>query len=308
MSGCNREVCECGRVLGGRRGHLRRGCALPALGGGTISFVVGEVEVVPLLDAVGVLGELAKLYPDVPAEEWTPYRQLYPELFAGASLRIPCTCYLIRSEGTTVLVDTGVGPPSLWGWEPEREGLLPAALEAEGVRRDEIDIVFLTHLHSDHVGWNTDVDGVTFFPRARYLVHRHALAFARTRPELPQIVRCVEPLANRFEQLAGEARIAPGVAAFPAPGHYPGHMGVRIDSNGEKAMLVGDIAVHPALLDRPDWHYVFDLDPELAIATRKRLIEELVDSDVLVACGHYPDGGIGHVRRRDGRVVWEPTK
>lgn len=262
----------------------------------------------PLPDAVGVLGELAQLYTDVRADEWAPYRELYPELFAGESVRLPCTCYLIRSDGTTVLVDTGVGPPGLWGWEPEREGLLPAALEAEGVRREDIDIVFLTHLHTDHLGWNTDADGVTFFPRARYLVHRDALAFARTRPELPHIRRCIEPLADRFEQLAGETEIAPGVTAFPAPGHYPGHMGVRIESDGETAVLLGDVAVHPALLDRPSWHYVFDLDLEVAVATRKALIEELVDSDALGACGHYPHGGIGHVRRRDGHVVWEPTE
>lgn len=269
---------------------------------------IGSIEVVPLLDAVGVLGGLAELYPNVPADEWTPYRELYPELFAGASWRVPGTCCLIRSEGMTILVDTGVGPPGLWDWEAEREGLLPAALEAEGVGRDDIDIVFLTHLHIDHLGWNTDADGATFFPRARYLVHRDALAFARTRPELPHIRRCVEPLADRFEQLAGETEIAPGVVAFPAPGHYPGHMGVRVDSNGERAILLGDIAVHPALLDRPHWQYVFDLDPEVAIATRERLIEELVESDVLAVCGHYPHGGIGSIRRRDRRVVWEPTE
>ncbi|MBA3376428.1 MAG: MBL fold metallo-hydrolase [Actinobacteria bacterium] len=273
--------------------------------GGSISFVVGEVEVVPLLDAVGVLGELAELYPDVSADEWNPYRDLYPELFAGASWRIRCTCYLIRSEGTTVLVDTGVGPPGLWGWEAEREGLLPAAFHAADVGRGDIDIVFLTHLHIDHLGWNTDAHGVTFFPRARYLVHRDALAFARTRPELPHIRRCVEPLADQFEQLAGEFKIAPGVAAFPAPGRYPGHMGVRIDSNGEQAVLLADVALHPALLDRPDWGYVSDLNPEVTIATRKRLIEELVDSDALVACGHYPDGGIGRIVRRNEMVVWE---
>jgi glyoxylase-like metal-dependent hydrolase (beta-lactamase superfamily II) len=270
-----------------------------------VSCRVGTFELVPLLDAVGNLGELDQLYPDVPAELWEPYRVLYPELFAGAQWRLPCACFLIRSRDTTILVDTGVGPPGLWGWAAEREGELPRALDEHGVGRGDIDIVFLTHLHIDHLGWNTDESGDIFFPRARYLVHRDALAFVHTRAELPHIRRCVEPLRDRFEALASETELAPGITAFAAPGHFPGHMGLRIRSGGEEAVLIGDAAVHPALLDRPEWRYVSDLDPDSSIATRRSLLEELVDRDVLVGCGHYPGGGIGRIVRRNGMTVWE---
>lgn len=75
--------------------------------------LVGSVELVPLVDAVGELGELAELFPDT--TDWAPYRDLYPELFAESRWRIPCTSYLLRSGGDTVLVDTGVGPAGLWG-------------------------------------------------------------------------------------------------------------------------------------------------------------------------------------------------
>ncbi len=143
---------------------------------GARAVVVGSVELVPLVDAVGLLGELEELYPGF--DDWDPYRALYPELFAGSQWRVPCTSYLIRSGGKTVLVDTGVGPAGLWGWTPEREeGLLPG-LAAEGVAPDEIDVVFLTHLHVDHVGWNTDRDGRLVFPKARYVAHRDGVAFA----------------------------------------------------------------------------------------------------------------------------------
>jgi glyoxylase-like metal-dependent hydrolase (beta-lactamase superfamily II) len=267
--------------------------------------LVGDVEIHPLSDAVGDLGDLAELYPDVAAEEWEPYRALYPELFSGSHWRLPCTCYLLRAHGTTVLVDTGVGPPGLWDWRAEREGGLPDALDAQDVGPDDIDVVFLTHLHIDHLGWNTDAEGVPFFPRARYVVHRDAVAFARTRAELPHIRRCVEPLADRFEQVEGDTELASGVTAFVAPGHYPGHMAVRIRSDGASAVLLADVAVHPALLDRPEWRYVSDIDQELSVETRRALLPELVDRDVLVACGHYPGGGIGRVVRRDGRVMWE---
>jgi glyoxylase-like metal-dependent hydrolase (beta-lactamase superfamily II) len=266
--------------------------------------LIGDVELVPLADAIGLLADYSEAYPDVPAEAWEPYRDLYPELFAGESWRLPCKSFLVRCGDATLLVDTGVGPPGLWDWTAEREGELPDALEELGVGRDAIDVVFLTHLHIDHLGWNTDLEGVPFFPRARYVVHRDALAFARTRPELPHIRRCVEPLADRFETLAADVELAPGVEAFVAPGHYPGHMAVRLRSGDERAVLLADAAVHPALLDEPDWRYVSDLDQPVAAETRHALLPELVDRDVLVACGHYPGSGIGRVLTREGRVVW----
>jgi len=267
--------------------------------------LVGDIELLVVPDAVGLLADYADVYPDVPDDAWEPHRALYPELFAGEAWRLPCRSCLVRSAGVTVLVDTSVGPPGLWDWTAESEGLLPAALEELGLHRDEIDVVLLTHLHIDHIGWNADLEGKPFFPRSRYVVHRHALEFARTRPGLPHIRRCVESLVDRFERVEGETELAPGVRAFLAPGHYPGHMAVRLSSGGREAVLLADVAVHPALLDQPDWAYVSDLDPATAADTRRSLLPELVDRDVRVACGHYPGSGIGRVVTRDSRVVWE---
>jgi glyoxylase-like metal-dependent hydrolase (beta-lactamase superfamily II) len=268
--------------------------------------VVGSIELLPVPDAVGLLAEYGDAYPEVPPEAWEPYRALYPELFAGPSWRVTCTCYLVRTEGVTILVDTGVGPPGLWDWTAEEEGLLPPALDDLGVRRDEVDIVFCTHMHIDHVGWNTDLEGVAFFPRARYVVHRDSLAFASRQDERPHVRRCILPLADRFETLTGGVELAPGVNAFLAPGHYPGHMALRLESGGETAMLIADTAVHPALLANPDWGYISDGDPAACAETRRALLPQLVGRDVLVACGHYPGAGIGRVVTSDG-VVWEPA-
>jgi len=281
----------------GARGARASACAV----------VVGSIELVPLLDAVGELGELAELYPETSADEWEPYRALYPALFAGSSWRVPCACFLIRAGEQTVLVDTGIGPPGLWDWGAEAEGGLPRALEEHGVGRDEVDVVFLTHLHIDHVGWNTDHSGAVFFPRARYVVHRDGLAFVRTQGERPHVQRCIAPLMDRFEAIDGDVEIAPDVTAFAAPGHYSGHMGLRIVSGRAQVVLIADSAVHPALLDNPDWVYISDGDPRACADTRRGLLEELTDRDVLVACGHYPGSGIGRIVSREGRVVWEET-
>ena len=263
---------------------------------------VGSVELVPLVDAVGELGELAELFPDT--TDWSPYRDLYPELFAGSRWRIPCTCYLVRSADNSVLVDTGAGPAGLWGWEAEfEEGLLPS-LAAVGVAPEEVDVVFLTHLHIDHVGWNTDRDCSLVFQNARYVTHGDGVAFARESGR-PHIERTIKAVA--FDELDDVTDVAEGVTAFPLPGHFPGHMGLRIDSEGRRAVLIADAAVNPMLLEHPDRTYVSDGDPGACAATRRGLLPELVDQDVLTVCGHYPAGGIGRVVTRGDRVVWEPA-
>jgi hypothetical protein len=101
---------------------------------------IGSVELDAIVDAWGELAELAELYPDVPDSAWEPYRALYPELFAESRWRrLPSTCYLIRTGGVAVLVDTGIGPPGLWSWRPEREGEFGAGLEALGVEAGDVD-------------------------------------------------------------------------------------------------------------------------------------------------------------------------
>ncbi len=268
-------------------------------------MVVGSIELHALPDAVGLLAEYADAYPAVAAEAWEPYRALYPDLFAGESWRVPCKCYLVRAGGVTVLVDSGVGPPGLWDWTAEQEGDLPDALGRLDVTPNAIDIVSLTHLHIDHVGWNTDLEGSALFPRARYLAHRDSVAFASLQAERPHVRRCITPLLDRFEHVDGGVEIAAGVTTFSAPGHYPGHMALRLASEGREALLLADVAVHPALLEEPDWVYVSDGDPAQCAETRRSLLPGLFERDVLVACGHYPGTGIGRVLERDGRVVWE---
>lgn len=266
---------------------------------------VGSIQLDPVPDATGVIGSYGECFPGMAAEEWVPYWQLYPDLVAGEDWRAPCHSFLVRSERATILVDTAVGPPGSWpDWTPEVEGRLPDELAALGVAATDVDAVFLTHLHIDHLGWNTDSDGVPLFPRARYVVHRDALDYTKQHADRPHIRRCVQPLADRFETVSGEVELGDGVIAFEAPGHYPGHMAVRLTSDRERAVLLADVAVHPVLLDRLHVAYVFDVDPASAVETRRALLHELVDCDVLVACGHYPGVGIGRLVTQSGRIVF----
>jgi glyoxylase-like metal-dependent hydrolase (beta-lactamase superfamily II) len=265
---------------------------------------IGSVEIHPIVDAVGTLGELAALYPDVPAPAWDPFRELYPELFAGPQWRLPCTSYLLLVDGLVVLVDTAAGPPGAWDWAAEREGGLPASLARLGIEPTDVDVVFVTHVHIDHVGWNADADGTPLFPNARYLIHPDGLTWAlNERAEYPHVRRCLRSVVKQrlVDDVEAGAEIAPDVVALDLPGHLPGHLGLRL---GDEAVLIADAAVHPALLEEPDWLYVSDYDAAQCAATRRTLLAELVDQDVLVVCGHYPGDGIGRVVLRDGRNVW----
>ena len=271
-------------------------------------MVVGAVEIEPAVDAVGVLCEYSEAFPGASGGAWESYRALYPSLFAGSKWRLPCLSHVIRSEGTTILVDTGVGPPGLWDdWEAEEEGLLPSSLEALGVALDDVDIVFFTHLHIDHVGWNADLDGVPLFPRARYVVHTDAVAEVMSRRDEPHVRRCIEPLLETFDEVTGDTEIAAGVVAFTASGHAPGHMGLRISSNGAEAVVLADAVPHPAQLDHPDWVFAFDDDRVESTTTRVALVDELIRGDGLVICGHFPGAGIGRIATRAGSHVWEPA-
>jgi glyoxylase-like metal-dependent hydrolase (beta-lactamase superfamily II) len=233
--------------------------------------VVGDFEVDALLDAEGSFATYAEAFPEADEADWSAWRERYPELFDGERWRLPFRSYLIRGRGRTILVDTGVGPPG-GEWLPERQGWLPGELERLGVWPDT---VFLTHVHIDHVGWNSAFDAAPF------VTHRDSVALSEERGR---------PLPAGTTAVEDETELAPDVVAFEAPGHLPGHMGVRV---GDELVILGDVAVHPAQLERPGLVYASDDDGELSARTRAELLAAY--GDRILACGHFPGSGFGNV-------------
>jgi glyoxylase-like metal-dependent hydrolase (beta-lactamase superfamily II) len=244
--------------------------------------------IAPLVDGIGLFAPLNELFPDMSEEDWAHYRERYPDLVAGEFWRLPVMCFLVRAGGKTVLVDTGAGPKSLWNdWMPQaeaQEGLLPG-LRRHGVEPEDVDVVFLTHDHIDHVGWNAYEDGTPVFPTARYLLHEDALASARSRAGRIHIDRCILGLGDRLEVMQDEDEIAPGLEVIPLPGHAAGHVGLRI---GDGAVIVADAIPHPAQLDHPEWTFAYDDDPQTAVETRRLILEEFGDREIF--CSHLPTG------------------
>jgi glyoxylase-like metal-dependent hydrolase (beta-lactamase superfamily II) len=267
---------------------------------------LGGISVQALRDAHGSFASFARAFPDVPDEVENAGRHRYAEVFDGERWVLPFCAFLIQSQRQTVLVDAGVGPAP-GEFLPERQGWLPMELQSAGVAADDVDVVILTHLHVDHVGWAA-VGGRPFFARARYVVSEVDWRFVANRSESREILATkLAPLEDAgVLTLVGpaEAQVAPGVVLRPTPGHTPGHISVDVRGAARRAVVIGDVAVHPIQLHDPRLAYVFDEDAAVAATTRERVLQELADSDVVVGAGHFP-GGRGRVTRCRAGFAWD---
>ena len=168
---------------------------------------------------------------------------------------------------------------------PSRRKGCCASSQPHGVERDEIDIVLLSHVHIDHVGWNAQDDGSATFPRARYLLHEDALAAARRRSERAHIGRCVLGVEDRLETVTDGQEIVSGVSVVELPGHDDGHIGLLV---GDHAVIVADAVPHPAQLEHPEWTFGYDEDHQRAIETRRRIRDDF--GDRLIYMSHLAGG------------------
>ena len=214
---------------------------------------------------------------------------------------------VIESQGRRIIVDTCVGNDkriNLPAWN-KRQGPFLQELAAAGFPADSIDTALCTHLHVDHVGWNTRlVDGkwVPTFPNARYLWHRTEFEFWSTTDinmggEI--VGESVMPVydAGLVDLVDAEHAVTDEVRLEPTPGHTPGHVSVHISSGGEEAVITGDLMHHPAQCSHPEWGSRFDADREQAVATRRAFLERYGDTPVLVIGTHFATPTAGHIVR-----------
>ena len=171
-------------------------------------LVVGEVEIVALTDVEGAFFRLDQIFPGVRAEQWWPYLRRYPWAFADAhTLYGRVGSYLLRARGHTLLVDTGIGPGAMG-----MRGRLLEDLEKSGVTPEDVDTVFLTHLHGDHVGWALAPDGGPMFEGARYVTQEAEWDTAE--PYLRRAMAALDDLGALY-LLDGEDVVAEGSRPYP---------------------------------------------------------------------------------------------
>jgi glyoxylase-like metal-dependent hydrolase (beta-lactamase superfamily II) len=219
--------------------------------------------------------------------------------------------FVVAAPGLAGLVDTCLGndkPRANPQWNMLRTTFL-ADLEAAGFPPAAIDVVVCTHLHVDHVGWNTRLaDGrwVPTFPRARYLFARREWEhWAKLDGDEygPVIADSVRPVvdAGLADLVEGDHRISEHVWLEPTPGHTPGHVSVRLASRGREAVITGDLMHHPVQCAEPDWNSVACVDGAGARATRRAFLERYADRDVAVLGTHFAPPGAGRIVSRGDR-------
>ena len=272
-------------------------------------ITIGDVEIISLSD--GVLDfDLCNFFPDIPAERWEPYHDhLTPEHNVSFNL----ACFLVRSQGHTIAIDTGMGPKPA-GAPDTPWGNLLNDFRSNGISPDDVDMVVFTHLHRDHVGWNLqEQDGVVkpTFPNARYYFSAKDWQACRSEElqatRFPNAPACVWPLEDLgvMELVDGEVALTSELTTLPTPCHTPGHMSIMIASKGQHALILGDVLHNTVQVQETDWVSRADIDPETTKVTRRSMMERLERDGATVAAVHLPSPGFGKIIRLEGRRYWQ---
>ena len=235
-------------------------------------------------------------------------RWLYPHFVtADDALILSIHALLVDAPGLRLVVDTCIGndrPRGITQGVALQTPFLERLAEA-GWSREGVDAVVCTHLHVDHVGWNTMLENGRWtptFPNARYLIGREELDHWRAKGDAAEqaiLGDSVQPIfdAGLAELVETNHRLSPEIWLEPTPGHTPGHVSVRVESEGERALISGDFLHHPCQIAHPDWPSGSDIDPALAVTTRKAVLEQAAGQPVLFIGTHFAAPTAGHVLR-----------
>ena len=227
-------------------------------------------------------------------------------------------CYVLRTRRHTIMVDTCLGndkPRPM-----ERGNMLKTPfledLRKHGVERQSVDYVFCTHLHFDHVGWNTRLENgkwVPTFPNARHVFRQKEYDYWTTPPGeewgRDVISDSVAPIvdAGLAELVGDEYSIDDDAWIEPLEGHTPGHAGLHVKSNGSEAVFTGDMLHHPLQVVQPKWEIGATVDKKLSGLTRLAFLERYADTDTLVVPTHFTIAEGGHVVSKGGRFNYRPA-
>jgi glyoxylase-like metal-dependent hydrolase (beta-lactamase superfamily II) len=282
---------------------------------------LGDVTVTSVVEIDRSSFPTTSMLPDsTPEAVATHYSWLKPHFFdeTVGDLGSCIQTYIVHTPRHTVVIDTGVGNEksregsTLWHM---RRGTYLDDLAAAGVTPADVDYVVCTHLHVDHVGWNTRLDAgpgggrarwVPTFPRARYIFAGQEWDYWRHEKDLciaDSVLPVVE--ADRAMLVDSDHVIDPWLQLEPSPGHTPGHVCVHLSASGGEAVFIGDLMHRPVQVAEPQWSSRFCYDPKRAAATRREFVDRHASSGTLILGAHFPRPG--YIVREAGGTRFTPA-
>ena len=240
--------------------------------------------------------------------DWLAPRVIDPE--TGKIIRA-IQSFVIKTDHHTILVEACVGNdkerPSTPPWHMQKTSWLQDLAEL-GVHPDNIDMVLCTHLHADHVGWNTKLENgrwVPTFPNAKYLFHKDEYKYWKEQGQELEgpgsadgsIEDSVLPImeAGQAVLVEGDHAIDDRLVLDPTPGHSPGHVCLNLNAGGQRAVFAGDTIHHAVQCAYPEWNSRFCIDKEQSRQTRTKFVKSYADQDVLIIPTHFPTPTAGHI-------------
>lgn len=291
-----------------------------------MEWQVGNHSIHRIEEMMGPMFDPVRFFPDFDPAIFEQHKDwLYPDHVDANSGNIVASMhsYLIDTGTHKILIDTciGNGKPRMpyRNWH-EMQTPWMHNLKAAGAAPEDIDYVMCTHLHVDHVGWNTclkDGQWVPTFPNARYLFAREEYEHwdaERSNPD-PETFDAVNnqtfddsvmPIMHLADLIDGESEIISDMLKIvPAPGHTPGSIVIELKDGAERGLFTGDICHHPIQVAHPDWNSAYCQLPDAARSTRHQVLTDCLDSQALMLPAHFGGSHTGHVIANDNSFAFQ---
>ena len=276
------------------------------------SFAVNDVTIHRIVEQEQGFTPLFEFLPTLTKEQFEENRSWMAPTAYNPQTDNVVLCfqsYLVKTPHHTILVDSCIGNdkarPYRPAWHHKNDDHYMQALRAAGVAVEDVDFVMCTHLHADHVGWNTRRDNgrwVPTFPNARYLFSKKEFEYwaeEHQKTPIDAMADSVLPIieAKKAELVTSDHALDDHVRLMPTPGHTPDHYAVCVGHGGDAAVFTGDLIHSPLQARYPELVMRVDYDRGDAAATRRRFLERYCDADTVCCTMHFPSPSVGHIKR-----------
>ncbi|MGN1290447.1 MAG: MBL fold metallo-hydrolase [Bradyrhizobium sp.] len=286
----------------------------------SLKFAAGDLTIHRIVEEEGKFlpanDMLPGLTPELLAENRT-WMKAAGALDDSDTLILAFQSYIVKTPHHTILIDSCIGNhkprPGRPNWNMKTDDSYLRGLASAGFSVGDIDYVMCTHLHVDHVGWNTRLENgrwVPTFPNARYVFDKSEFDYwteTNAKAEVPPFVDSVLPVveAKRAELVGNDFAIGDHMRILPTPGHTPGHVAFTFGRGKDDAVFAGDLMHSPIQTRYPELSPKFDVDPAQAAKTRRGFLERYCDTETLCCPAHFPSPSVGKIRRKGNGFVCE---